>query len=197
MLMREWATLVPHSAPNTITPATPQRTPSSAMMVAVIHPDECGHFRTHAPLQFQNSRSPRGWWLFNNLPARAINSSGKVSPRALAVLRLMTSSNLDGCAMRRSRRRIQHSAAIGSLALQVSNVENVRIFCGFPDCATKLVLARAKAVAGIRPLQLWTSGMIVAGLCKVLKSDTGQPHRFSNVRADSVCPPTTDAGSGR
>jgi len=34
----------------------------------------------------------------------------------------------------------------------------------------KLALARAVAVAGIPPLQLWTSGMIVAGLYKVLKS---------------------------
>jgi hypothetical protein len=95
--------------------------------------------------------------------------------------------------MRRSRRRIQHAAAIGSLAhLQVSSVEKVRIVYG----ASKLALARAVAVAGIRPLQLWTSGMIV-GLCKVLKSETGQPHRFSNVRADSVCPSTTDVGNGR
>jgi hypothetical protein len=42
MLMREWAAPVPHSAPSTITPATPQRTPSSAMMVAVIPLGECG-----------------------------------------------------------------------------------------------------------------------------------------------------------
>ncbi len=95
--------------------------------------DALCHFRTHAPLQFHNSRSPRGCGYSITASARAINLSGTVSPTALAVLRLMTSSNWDGCALRRSRRRIQHPAAIGSLALQVSNVEKVRIFCGFPE----------------------------------------------------------------
>jgi len=34
------------------------------------------------------------------------------------------------------------------------------------DGAFKLALARAMAVAGIPPLQFWTSGMLVAGLAK-------------------------------
>jgi hypothetical protein len=112
----------------------------------------------------------------------------------LAALRLMTSLNLDGCAMRRSRRSTQHPGAIGSLALQVSNVE-VRIVCSFPERRWPSLGLWRWRVSG--HLQLWTSGMIVGGLCKVLKSETGQPDRFSNVRADSVCPSTTDAGSGR
>jgi hypothetical protein len=41
MLMRERAALVPHPAPSAITPTTPQRPPSWAMMVAAIHAGEC------------------------------------------------------------------------------------------------------------------------------------------------------------
>jgi hypothetical protein len=100
--------------------------------------------------------------------------------------------------MRRSRRRIQHPAPIGSLAhSQVSNVEKVRIVCGHVERCIQTG-PRSGYGSGWYPdiaiLDQWDGGRWSS---KVLKSETGQSHQFSNVRADSVCPSTTDVGDGR
>src|ERR1700694_1234865 len=60
MLMRERAAPVPQSGPAAITPTTPQRTPSSAMLLAAIHLGE------------RESQRPEGWWRNPSLRCRFI-----------------------------------------------------------------------------------------------------------------------------
>ena len=59
--------------------------------------ERCGE---KAASQSADERSPRGHWMISS--ARCSKDWGIVSPRALAVLRLMTSSNLVGCSTGRS-----------------------------------------------------------------------------------------------
>src|ERR1700694_1584955 len=60
MLMRERAAPVPQSGSGAITPTTPQRTPSSAMLLAAIHLGE------------RESQRPEGWWRNPSLRGRFI-----------------------------------------------------------------------------------------------------------------------------
>ena len=94
--------------------------------------------------------------------------------------------------MRRSRRRLQTSGGdrLPSTFAAFRTLKRFGLSAASLNGVSKLVLARAAAVAGIPPLELLTSGNRWS--MQVLKSETGHWRRFDSAPATSDLPRLAD-----